>query len=133
MANYTKEEIEQFRKKDKRISMQGLVQSIISAKIFTDKEVVEMQLPLALAKKYSEAIHKLAEGSEVVAEEETETKPQLTVQQKRVFDLVKKQIDSVSIADVLRWSQSVGHEGIFPQNSESVKKIVEFLKNGTNS
>jgi hypothetical protein len=67
------------------------VQSLISAGIFTTEEVINMQLPLALAKKYGEAIAKLAESLTEPTKTATEkTEPVLTVDQKKVKNAVEK-------------------------------------------
>ena len=58
MEKYSKEEIENFRKKDKRISLQGLVQVILA----TGANVHEVKENCDLAKQYSDCIEELVES-----------------------------------------------------------------------
>lgn len=50
--NYTKEEIEEFRKKDIRISRSGIIQALIQAGIYSKEDLVEPLEIFETAKKY---------------------------------------------------------------------------------
>lgn len=62
---YTEEELENFRKKDKRISIQGLVQTLI----ISGRNANEIKENCELAKAYSDEIERLVNG--VPCERET--------------------------------------------------------------
>lgn len=133
---YTKEEIEQFRKKDKRISMQGLVQILLA----TGANIHEVKENVALAKKYSDEIWNTVD--EITAKEPVERSPTGTVEtsiipkptadQVPVLKAVMEQTglskDDVCIG-VLDYSTNVLHKTVptYPTNMGSVGKIVDYL------
>jgi len=129
VRQYTKKEIEEFQKKDKRISMQGLVQALITAGTFTKEEVIEMQLPLALSRKYSEAIFQLVESGSI--EESNKTEPMLKPAEAKVKEAVEKKLGrGITVEDLDSWVNSLGKpelKSTLPQNMNSVDLIVKFL------
>lgn len=129
---YTPEEIEQFRKKDKRISMQGLVQVLLAA----GANIHEVTSNVALAKQYSDEIWGIVEGSKSseppVERSPTNVIPKPTADQVPVLKAVMEQTgldkDSVCIG-VLDYSTNVLHKTVatYPTSMGSVAKIVEYL------
>jgi hypothetical protein len=120
---YTKEEIEQFQKKDKRISMQGLVQVLLA----TGANIHEVKENVALAKKYSDEIWRIVDGDTLIL-------PTPTADQKKVLDAIDSK---VNIADrkelvirVLQYSTEVAglSNPTYPTSMGSVDKIVEWIK-----
>lgn len=125
---YSKEEIEQFRKKDKRISMQGLVQVILATG--ADKEKVQENCELA--KKYSDEIERLAEGEVEKKTEEKSTVPAPKLDQKKVLDYIAKELnvelDDSLKNDVLDYIEKEYGKRVYPTKKASVEKFIKERK-----
>ena len=135
MRKYTKEEIAAFNRKDKRISIQGLVQVIIktvSVDLEDDSEKI-----VALAKKYSDEIQRVVEEGTTteseVKNDEVEKKwaevqfegPVPTKEEKEILEVIWKKAKTITWPDLL--DQIIKEFGQYPSKMSSVSKVLTVL------
>jgi hypothetical protein len=139
---YTPEEIEQFRKKDKRISIQGILQVILAK---DGAKVSEVEANVKLAKAYSDEIEEIVNENGGVKEvttrptpAESDSLPAPTADQKKVLDAICTQLKGLDTQmdwddvcrNVLQYSTEVAGKSSpqYPINILAVEPIVKWLK-----
>ena len=134
---YTSEELRQFRLKDKRMSLSGLVQALLQA----GANVYDIKANVELARIYSNKIYEIAE--EEVANESEKTievpsvsewvlaaqrgsLPEPTAKEQEMLDLVVEGADGskeeILLSIYKKW-------GAYPTKKQSVKKCLNHLTN----
>ena len=138
---YTPEEILEFRRKDKRISLSGIVQVILAREKTNVGGVEEV---VAQAKKYSDMIWEVAESSigggeepskgfgvkgeteKSTVESEVRDLSGLTKDEQKVMEVVWNEAKNITWPDLL---EKVKKEfGMYPSKMSSVKKVLVVLQ-----
>ena len=125
MNSYSVEEIKKFESKDRRISLQGLIQSLIGA----GANVNEVKEVCALAKKYQDEIYRIVEGKAEPVSEESII-PMATAAQQKILEYIaielKIDLDDSLREEVLDWTESNYKKRIYPSKEETGKKFIKW-------
>jgi len=123
--SYSKEEIEEFRKKDKRISISGIVQALIEA----GADMTKVEENCNLAKAYSDKIWELAENN---VPQKEEVLPAPTLQQQEVLEYIaealKTKVDDKLKREILDFIEKEFNQRTYPTKKSSVNKFIEEKK-----
>jgi hypothetical protein len=146
VPNYTAEEIAEFKRKDHRISMQGLLQIILRVKGLEGLDNVSENV--ALAKRYSDEIWRAVDGNDVAdistgeskqmetnawvaAAQQAGTKPPTPQEQKVLDTTFVKYMTQEGFHPVITRHEMlqkiIDNHGRYPSKMSSVEKVLKNL------
>lgn len=139
---YTEKEIEEFKKKDIRISKQGLIQALITSGKFSKEEIEEVNNLCSLAEKYRDYVYN---GEKTIGVDSRPEEPCIvwkqiaeelnlaipTAQNVKILDALWDEYKAkykVSANPSILFAHIIDTFGKLPTKKESIVTILESLK-----